>query len=151
MFHDRSKQPISTLDWIDISQYEFLEFCSTYQEIDYNFNALTNIINTGTIKSATSNNPTTPTFDPLQHFTRSIKKDMKAFPKLKDSKQWDTWYLAVKAQARIDDLAEFLHPSYIPTSAADKLMFSLKKAFMYAVFNDVLLTDKGKSLVRKYE
>ena len=87
----------------------------------------------------------------MQHFKRSIKKDIKAFSKLKDYNQWDYWYLETKAHACKQDLSEVINPVYIHTSPPDKLPFDEKTVFMYAVLVEFLLTGKGKSLVRHYE
>ena len=40
---------------------------------------------------------------------------------------------------------------YIPGSFDDVHLFDLKNICMYTVFTSTLLTDKVKSLVRKYE
>ena len=62
---------------------EFEEFRLIYEEKDYN-------IDTPQTTSSQGNPITTPKYTPVQQFTKSIKKDIKAFPKLKDSKQWDS-------------------------------------------------------------
>ena len=66
---------------------------------------------------------------------------------MNDSKQRDSWFLATKAHARIHDFSEVLDSLYVPVSPYDRLIFNEKKAFMYAVFTEVLLNDKEKSLV----
>ena len=43
-----------------------------------------------------------------------------------------------------------LDPAYTPTPA-DKDLFEAKQGYMYAVFERVLQTDKGKALVRSNE
>ena len=70
---------------------------------------------------------------------------------MKDSKQYDSWYLETNAHAQIKDLYGVLDPQYIPIGKIDKLLFCENNALVYAVFAEVLCTDKGKSLVRYYE
>ena len=52
--------------------------------------------------------------------------------------------------ARAHDCEEILQPTYRPRSDADSLeLFRLKNDFMYSVFNKCLLSDMGKTIVRK--
>ena len=53
-----------------------------------------------------------------------MKSDIKAFPKLQDAKHWITWYTKTKGQARIQDVDDIFHPSYIALSPMDKLHFN---------------------------
>ena len=53
--------------------------------------------------------------------------------------------------ARADDCAEILQPTFRPRGDADSLkLFRLKNDFMYSVFNKCLLSDMGKTIVRKH-
>jgi len=54
------------------------------------------------------------------------------------------------AQARAQDVSEVLNPSFKP-AATEQGLFEAKQKYMYAVFERVLQTDKGKALVRSYE
>ena len=83
-----------------------------------------------------------------QDFKRGIKHDTTLFPMLKDSKQWDPWYIDTKAQARAQDVKDILDPGYTPTTVEEKEVFEQKQKYMYAVFSKTLLTDKGKHLCR---
>ena len=52
---------------------------------------------------------------------------------------------------RAHDCEEILQPTYRPRSDADSLeLFWLKNDLMYSVFNKCLLTDMGKTIVRKH-
>jgi len=53
-------------------------------------------------------------------------------------------------QAYAQDVYDALNPSYKPP-AAEKNLFEAKQKYMYAVFERVLQTDKGKALVRSNE
>ena len=118
------KPPLRINDWLSIDSDQFIDFLISYQEIEHNVD----------VPSKSTSYPIYPTkstvaskYDPLEQFTRSIKRDTKAFPQLKDYKQWDTWYLATKSQTRIRDISEVLDPLYVPTShvhisLSDKLL-----------------------------
>jgi len=54
------------------------------------------------------------------------------------------------AQARAQDVSEVLDSSFVP-QPGEELLFEAKQKYLYAVFERVLLTDKGKALVRTYE
>ena len=53
--------------------------------------------------------------------------------------------------ARAHDCEEIIQPTFRPRSDADSLeLFRLKDDFMYSVFNKCLLSDMGKTIVRKH-
>ena len=53
--------------------------------------------------------------------------------------------------ARAHDCEEIVQPTFRPRSDADSLeLFRLKNDFMYSVFNKCLLSDMGKTIVRKH-
>ena len=53
--------------------------------------------------------------------------------------------------ARAHDCEEILQPTYRSRSDADSLeLFRLKNDFMFSVFNKCLLSDMGKTIVRKH-
>ena len=53
--------------------------------------------------------------------------------------------------ARAHDCEEILQPTFRPRSDADSLeLFRLKNDFMYSVSNKCLLSDMGKTIVRKH-
>ena len=53
--------------------------------------------------------------------------------------------------ARAHDCEEILQPTFRPRGDADSLeLFMLKNDFMYSVFNKCLLSDMGKTIVRKH-
>ena len=87
----------------------------------------------------------------LLHFKRGIKRDISAYPTLKDEKYYDSFKRSVLVTARVHDCEEILQPTFRPRSDADSLeLFRLKNDFMYSVFNKCLLSDMGKTIVRKH-
>ena len=82
---------------------------------------------------------------------RDVKRDASIFPKLKYEKQWNNWYNRTKAQARSQFMDEIFDIKYKPGSVDEINLFDPKKRFMYAVFTNTLLTDKGKPLDNQHE
>ena len=134
-FRDLNNNPISDADWEKITEDEFNQFrCSS----DY--------------KRYQLNGPPTPakSVDPVREFKRGIKRDLTVYTILKDDAAWDAWNRNTMSHARAQDVADVLNPKYRPTSPQEKDLFDEKKKFMYAVFESVLKTDKGKSIVRAH-
>ena len=72
----------------------------------------------------------------LLNFKRGIKRDVSAYPALKDEKYYESFKRSVLVTARAHDCEEILQTTYRPTSDADSLeLFRLKNDFMYSVFN----------------
>ena len=96
--------------------------------------------------------PSTPSFSTqLLNFKRGIKRDISAYPTLKDEKYYESFKRSVLVTARAHDCEEILQPTFRPRGDADSLeLFRLKNDFMYSVFNKCLLSDMGKTIVRKH-
>ena len=94
----------------------------------------------------------TPSFSSqLLNFKRGIKRDISAYPTLKDEKYYESFKRSVLVTARAHDCEEILQPTFRPRGDADSLeLFRLKNDFMYSVFNKCLLSDMGKTIVRKH-
>ena len=87
----------------------------------------------------------------LLNFKRGIKRDISAYPTLNDEKYYESFKRSVLVTSRAHDCEEILQPSFRPRSDADSLeLFRLKNDFMYSVFNKCLLSDMGKTIVRKH-
>ena len=96
--------------------------------------------------------PSTPSYSTqLLKFKRGIKRDISAYPTLKDEKYYESFKRSVLVTARAHDCEEILQPTIRPKGDADSLeLFRLKNDFMYSVFNKCLLSDMGKTIVRKH-
>ena len=96
--------------------------------------------------------PSTPTCSSqLLNFKRGIKRDISAYPTLKDEKCYESFKRSVLVTARAHDCEVILQPTFRPRGDADSLeLFRLKNDFMYSVFNKCLLSDMGKTIVRKH-
>ena len=87
----------------------------------------------------------------LLNFKSGIKRDISAYPTLKDEKYYESFKRSVLVTARAHDCEEILQPTLRPRSDADSLeLFRLKNDFMYSAFNKSLLSDMGKTIVRKH-
>ena len=96
--------------------------------------------------------PSTPTCSTqLLNFKRGIKRDISAYPTLKDEKYYESFKRSVLVTARAHDCEDILQPTFRPGGDANSLeLFRLKNDFMYSVFNKCLLSDMGKTIVRKH-
>ena len=96
--------------------------------------------------------PSTPSYSSqLLNFKRGIKRDISAYPTLKDEKYYESFKRSVLVTASAHDCEEILQPTFRPKGDADSLeLFRLKNDFMYSVFNKCLLSDMGKTIVRKH-
>jgi hypothetical protein len=88
--------------------------------------------------------------DPLSDYRRGVRRDQNAFRALKEDKQCDSWQRGTIAQARAQDLSEILDSNFVPATSKATELFVEKQKVFYAFFDKVLLTDKGKLLVRQY-
>ena len=87
----------------------------------------------------------------LHNFSKTIKRDSSAFPKLQNDKYFDPFCRSFVIMAEQQSCAEILNPDYTPSSdPASKALFQKKNTYMYSVMHQSLLTDKGKYLTRKY-
>ncbi len=91
------------------------------------------------------------TSDSVRDFKRGIKRDPAAFSSLKDDKHWDTWQRHTLATARAQDVDDVLDPSYKPPTSEARDLFKEKQKYVYSVLETFVLTDVGKSIVRKHE
>ena len=72
--------------------------------------------------------PSTPSYSTqLLNFKRGIKRDISAYPTLKDEKYYESFKRSVLVTARAHDCEEILQPTFRPKGDADSLeLFRLK-------------------------
>ena len=98
---------------------------------------------------AAPSTPSCPT--QLLNFKRGIKRDISAYPTLKDEKYYQSFKRSVLVTARAHDCEEILQPTFRPRGDADSLeLFGWKNDFRYSVINKCLLSDMGKTIVRNH-
>ena len=87
----------------------------------------------------------------LASFKKSIKREASAYSTLKDERYFDKFQRDLFITAKSHDVSEILDPTFTPGSSPEEQeLFEAKQVFMYKVFNETLLTDMGRTKVRKY-
>jgi hypothetical protein len=86
-----------------------------------------------------------------QEFRRSVKRDIAHCPDLKDDKGFRIWNRGFVSKVKMHHTHLVLNEAYVPKTDEEKAVFQEMQIFMYAVMEEHLKTDKGKSLVSKYE
>ena len=87
----------------------------------------------------------------LMAFKKGIKRDIAAYPSLKDERYFDGFKRSLDIVAKSHECNEVLDPTYIPGSKPEEQeFFEAKQTFVFSVFNANLLTDMGKTIVRKH-
>jgi hypothetical protein len=80
-----------------------------------------------------------------------VKRDKAHYADLKDDKYFSTWNRGFVATSHMHHTQYVLDESYATTADVDIAVFKEMQTFMYAVLEDHLKTDKGKSLVSQFE
>ena len=104
----------------------------------------------GTISSS---RPTgySPAAIELMGFKKGIKREIAAYPSLKDERYFDGFKRSLFVVAKTHECSEVLDPNYTPGSEPEeKELFEAKQTFMFSVFNANLQTDMGKTIVRRH-
>ena len=87
----------------------------------------------------------------LMGFKKGIKREIAAYPSLKDERYFDGFKRSLFIVAKIQECSEVLDPNYTPGSELEeKELFAAKQTFMFSVFNANLRTDMGKTIVRRH-
>ena len=131
---------LSDDDVLAITKTEFTEYCGSP---DYH-----NDIAGGLIVKRPSSVPDSLT---AQEFRKSIKRDKTHYSDLKDDKHFNTWNRGFIATAHMHHTHLILDSDYVPKTPEEIAVFAEMQTFMYAVFEEHLKTDTGKSLVSRYE
>ena len=87
----------------------------------------------------------------LASFKKSIKREASAYSTLKDVRYFDKFQRDLFITAKSHDVSEILDPTFTPgPSPEEQELFEATQVFIYIVFNETLLTDMGRTKVRKY-
>ena len=87
----------------------------------------------------------------LMGFKKDIKREIAAYPSLKDERYCDGFKRSLFIVAKSHECNEVLDPTYTPGSAPDqKELFEAKETFMFSVFNANLQTVMGKTIVKRH-
>ena len=86
----------------------------------------------------------------LMGFKKGIKREIAAYPSLKDEKYFDGFKRSLFIVAKSHECNEVLDPSNTPGSEPEELeLFEAKLTFMFSFFNANLQTDIRKTIVRR--
>ena len=87
----------------------------------------------------------------LLAFKKSIKREASQYTILKDEKYFESFKRNLLVTATTRGCEEILEGNCMPGYDDDSQeLFKQKQYFMYGVFNKVLQSDMGKTIVRKY-
>ena len=87
----------------------------------------------------------------LMSFKKGIKREITAYPSLKDERYFDGFKRSLFIVAKTHECSDVLDPNYTPGSEPEEQeLFEAKQTFMFSVFNTNLQTDIGKTIVRKH-
>ena len=87
----------------------------------------------------------------LMSFKKGIKREITAYPSLKDERYFDGFKRSLFIVAKTHECSEVLDPNYTPGSESEEEdHFEAKQSFMFSVFNTNLQTDMGKTIVRRH-
>ena len=91
-----------------------------------------------------------PAFLELMGFKKGIKREIAAYPSLKDERYFNSFKRSIFIVAKTHECNEVLDPKYTPGSEPEEQeLFEAKQTFMLSVFNANLQTDMGKTIVRR--
>jgi hypothetical protein len=85
-----------------------------------------------------------------QELCCGVKRDMTYYKELKEDKYFNSWNRGFIATAHVHYTHLVLDANYSPKNANDVALFKEMQLFMYAVLQEHLTTDKGKSLVSQF-
>ena len=87
----------------------------------------------------------------LMSFKKGIKREITAYPSLKDERYFDGFKTSLFIVAKTHECSDVLDPTYTPGSEPEEReLFEAKQTFMFSVFNTNLQTDMGKTIVRRH-
>ena len=89
--------------------------------------------------SSTATQPRATSNRKLISFRKGIKREETAYPTLKDERYFDSFSRSLYITAKSHECEDVLDPEYTPS-----------QVFMFSVLDKHLLTDMGKTIVRKY-
>jgi hypothetical protein len=135
-------------DVLGLTRSRFLEYCGSPE---YHSDMAMGLSNTKRASVVSSFNPTASEDLTAQEFRKSVKRDKTHYSDLKEDKYFNSWNRGFVATAHMHHTHLILDEGYTPTTVIEKALFQEMQVFMYAVLEEHLKTDKGKSLVSEYE
>ena len=92
--------------------------------------------------------PTAPATSQTASFLRGNKRDISAYPELKDILKFTTWKMQFDALAIKDNVAKVIDANYVPTpNSPEADVFRAQQDFVYAVFTSTLKDPTAKNIL----
>ena len=87
----------------------------------------------------------------LMGFKKGIKREIAAYPSLKDERYFDGFKKSLFIVAKTHECNVVLDPTYTPGNEPEEQeLFEARQTFMFSVFNANLQTNMGKTIVRRH-
>ena len=87
----------------------------------------------------------------LMGFKKGIKREIAAYPSLKDERYFDGLKRSLFIVAKTHECNEVLNPTYNPGSEPEEQeIFEAKQTFMFSVFNANIQTDMSKTIIKSH-
>ena len=84
-------------------------------------------------------------------FKKGIKREIAAYPSLKDERYFDGFKRSLFIVTKTHECSKDLDPDYnLGSEPEEQELFEAKQTFMFSVFNANLQTDMGKTIVRRH-
>ena len=128
---DDFDDPLSEHNWLSQTRGKFMKYAI------YN------------LSDSTESRPISNQKQILASLKKGIKREETAYPTLKGERYFDGFSRSLYITAKSHECEQVLDPDYTPTNA-EKDLFEAKQIFMFSVFDKHLLTDMGKTIVRKF-
>jgi hypothetical protein len=147
----KSREPAGTLtedDVLNMSKLELYDYCGSD---DYAADVAAGGIPASKASPITTGSFTSQDTLSAQEFRHGVKRDKTHYEDLKDDKYFNSWNRGFVATAHMHHTHLVLDETYVPSTDEAVAVFKEIQTFMYAVLEDHLKTDKGKSLVSQYE
>lgn len=123
-------------EWMNLNSDDFESFRQGSVIKHYKGKTLDNIatVKLSNTMASSYNATTTPTMnatatvtkkviDPVQEFDKGVKRDITAFPSLKDERNWDQFLRTTKAVARTQKVSTVFDSTYVPTTNDEQELF----------------------------
>ena len=100
---------------------------------------------------ATNTTGTNRELSQAEAFKKSIKKDIRMFPTLKNEKEWNSYNRKLLAVARTQGVENILNPNYSPRTAEEIETFNAQNCYVWSAFVNTIETTKGLDLMRSHQ
>ena len=130
-------------------EYDDEEFDNPLDEANWLLQTRGKYMKSVIYNSSTATQPRATSNQKLISFRKGIKREETAYPTLKDEKYFDSFSRSLYITSKSHECEDVLDPKYTPSNS-EKELFEAKQVFMFSVLDKHLLTDMGKTIVRKY-